>query len=114
MAGTQHLIQQPEFQEPDDLRRLIAMLEDEDFVVHLLEDRQVDTAGGPCRAVISIGRELSDEKAERYAIVSARYQIGQTVGTLGVIGPMRMNYARMVALVENMATFLTRPEEMKQ
>lgn len=114
VAGTQHLIQQPEFQEPDDLRRLIAMLEDEDFVVHLLEDRQVDTAGGPCRAVISIGRELSDEKAERYAIVSARYQIGQTVGTLGVIGPMRMNYARMVALVENMATFLTRPEEMKQ
>lgn len=111
VAGTRHLLQHPEFQEPADLHRLITMLEDEDYVVHLLEDRQIDTDGGPCRAVISIGRELSDENADRYSVVSARYQIGQTVGTLGIIGPMRMNYARMVALVENMAAFLTRPDD---
>lgn len=111
LAGTHNILQQPEFQEPADLRRLVAMLEDEDFVVHLLEDRQFDTAAGPCHAIISIGREHSDEKAERFSIVSARYQIGQTVGTLGVIGPMRMDYARMVALVEGMARFLTRPDE---
>lgn len=113
VAGTHHIIQQPEFQEPADLRGLISMLEDEDFVVHLLEDRQIDTAVGPCHAVISIGREHSDEKAERYSIVSARYQIGQTVGTLGIIGPMRMDYARMIALVEHMAMFLTRTDEAK-
>lgn len=109
-AGTQNIIQQPEFQEPADLRNLIEMLEDEDFVVHLLEDRSFDTASGTCRAVITIGRENSDEKAEHYSVVSARYQIGDTVGTLGIIGPMRMDYARMVALVENMAALLSRQD----
>jgi heat-inducible transcriptional repressor len=33
------------------------------------------------------------------------------VGTLGVIGPTRMNYGRVVALVQNMATMLNRPGE---
>jgi heat-inducible transcriptional repressor len=37
--------------------------------------------------------------------------LGDSVGTLGVIGPTRMNYGRVVALVESMATLLNRPAE---
>lgn len=106
-AGTQNILLQPEFQEASDLRDLIEMLEDEDYVVHMLEDRRDsdDVAG---RATIRIGRENNQEKVERYSIVTAPYQIGRTVGTVGVIGPMRMDYERVIALVESIATLLSR------
>jgi heat-inducible transcriptional repressor len=106
-AGTQNIMRQPEFQEPDELQRMIEMLEDSDFVVQLLEeaDESPDLAPGSVR--ISIGRENADEKAERFSVISARYQMGETVGTVGVIGPTRMDYARVVALVEGMARLLS-------
>ncbi len=108
-AGTQNILLQPEFQEPSDLRSLIEMLEDEDFVVHMLEDRRsVDDMSG--HATIRIGRENIDEKAERYSIVTAPYRIGRAVGTVGIVGPMRMDYERVIALVENMAKLLNRTE----
>lgn len=108
-AGTQNILLQPEFQEPADLRGLIGMLEDEDFVVHMLEDRRTsDEEAG--RATIRIGRENNEEKAERYSIVTAPYKIGRALGTVGVIGPTRMDYERVIALVENIATLLSRED----
>lgn len=109
-AGAQNILMQPEFQEPADLRSLIEMLENEDYVVHLLEDRRDADSDEPGRATISIGKENVEEKAERYSIVTADYRIGRTVGTIGVIGPMRMDYERVVALVESIATLLNRPQ----
>lgn len=110
-AGTQNILLQPEFQDASDLRDLIEVLEDEDFVVHMLEDltgSDEDTEAG--RATIRIGRENNREKVERYSIVTAPYKIGRAVGTVGVIGPMRMDYERVIALVENIATLLSRAD----
>ncbi len=105
-AGAPNMLLHPEFQDLSDLRNLMAMIEDEQMVVQLLEDppTSVDDATG--RAVISIGRENRDEKAEKYSVVSARYRLGGNVGTIGILGPMRMDYARAIALVEGMAALL--------
>lgn len=105
-GGQQHILSQPEFQEPDEFRNVVELLEDEQYTVQLLErqlNRKLMKAG---QAVVSIGREHSDEKAERFSIVTARYQVGESAGTIGVIGPTRMNYPRVVALVEGMAALL--------
>lgn len=111
LGGTGNILKQPEFQEPDELRSLVVMLEDEDFVVHLLEDHREELSSktDPGRAHISIGHEHSIEKANQYSIVTARYQMGNTEGTIGIVGPTRMDYAHVIALVETMATLLTRP-----
>jgi heat-inducible transcriptional repressor len=106
LAGTQNILRQPEFQEPDELERMIEMLEDSDFVVQLLEESD-DGSPAPGLVRIAIGRENAGEKAERYSVISARYRMGDTVGTVGVIGPTRMDYGRVVALVENMARLLS-------
>jgi heat-inducible transcriptional repressor len=45
----------------------------------------------------------------RYSIVKARYQIGDTVGTIGVIGPTRMDYPKVVTLIEEVARHMSRP-----
>lgn len=107
-AGTQQLLTQPEFQETEDVRRLIELIEDEGYVIQLLEGPHVELVGEPGQALVSIGSENSDEKVEKYSIVTAPYQVGETSGVVGILGPMRMDYERVVALVENMAMLLSR------
>jgi heat-inducible transcriptional repressor len=108
-GGTQQLMAQPEFQEPDVIRDFIGLLEDEHYVVHWLEDHRRTAPEGSQRATISIGKEHSDAKVERYSVVTAPYTIGDTVGTIGVIGPTRMKYDHIIALVEAMAQLLSQP-----
>ncbi len=109
-GSAQNLLHQPEFQEPDDLRHLIEVMEDEDLVVRVLEDLSEHCPPGVGRALVSIGSESSAEAVERYSIVTSPYQLSGTVGALGVIGPTRMDYARVVALVESVAALINQPE----
>ena len=109
-SGTQQIISQPEFQEMADVRNLIDIIENEGYVVQLLEGQHPEFPRHPGKAVVSIGSENSDQRADKYSVVTAHYQVGDTTGTVGILGPMRMDYERVVALVENMATLLSRPD----
>ncbi len=109
LGGTQNILEQPEFQELDDVRHLIRIIEDEGRVVTLLEDLFDDDPESIGRVVVRIGSETHREELEAYSIVTAPYRLGDTIGTLGVIGPTRMDYGRAVALVKNMADVLNRP-----
>lgn len=110
-SGARHLLGQPEFREADDLRALVGLLEDEHFLVQLLDDPAA--ADAPGRAVVTIGREhgVPDPAAAwpagRYSVVRAPYRVGDQVGVVGVVGPTRMDYARVVGLVEHLAAVLS-------
>lgn len=106
-SGAPNMLALPEFQEPEELRNIIEVMEDQDLVVHLLEDQRPVDDPLIGRAFITIGSENVEGKANKYSVVSARYRLGDTVGTIGVIGPTRMEYARVVTLVENMASMLS-------
>ncbi len=104
-AGAQNIIGQPEFiEQPEDLKNLVKLLENENFIVELLEN---DTLVRPGHVNIRIGSEISDGKVDQYSIVTARYRLGNTEGTIGVIGPKRMNYSHVFSLVEGMSALLT-------
>ncbi len=106
--GTENILTQPEFQEPDDIRRLIQIIEDEDHVVQVLEDLFESDPNAVGQVTIRIGGNSEEEEMDAYSIVTSPYRIGDTVGTLGVIGPTRMDYPRAVALVENAAHVINR------
>jgi len=107
-SGTGALLSQPEFQGTSEMRQLIDLIEDEGFVVQLFEQapgRQLD----PNRWVsVGIGSEIQDESVSPYSIVTARYNIGESSGTVGLLGPIRMDYGRAISLVETMAYLLNR------
>jgi len=109
--GTENILTQPEFQEPDDVRHLIQVIEDEDRVIQVLEDLFESDPGAVGQATIRIGGETDEGEMEAYSIVTSPYRLGDTIGTLGVIGPTRMDYARAVALVENTANLINRPAD---
>lgn len=109
--GTQNILSQPEFQEPDDVRQLIETIEDEDRIVQVLENLFEANPEAVGQAIVRIGSETDEEEMKSYSIVMSPYFLGDTVGSLGVIGPKRMDYGRAVALVENMASVVNRPAD---
>jgi heat-inducible transcriptional repressor len=110
-GGAARLVAQPEFQEPEEVQRVIELLENDDVVLHLLD---TDIAWrAPGEAVVLIGHEAGEAAGplgSRYSVVKAAYRLGDTVGSLGVIGPKRMDYVNVVALVEGIAVLLSDTE----
>lgn len=102
VAGAQHLLTLPEFERPERMRSVIELVENHEVIVHLLDTAQ-DDAGVRVR----IGRELPDESLEDYSLIASTYRIGAATGTVGVIGPKRMNYSRVISLVDFVSVVLS-------
>jgi heat-inducible transcriptional repressor len=112
VEGTSNILAQPEFSKVHRIRNLVAFLDNSSSVVKLLEDNPEGTEVG--RAQIRIG-ELGAENSvsnrlENMSVVTATYRRSNLTGTIGVIGPTRMNYPRVVALVEGVSQMMSWPE----
>lgn len=107
-SGTHGLLAQPEFQGTDEVRHLIHLMEDDGSVVQLFEQPPGSQLMPNHWVSVGIGSEIQDETVSTYSIVSARYHVGESTGTVGVLGPMRMDYGRAISLVETMASLLNR------
>ncbi len=113
IAGTGHLVAQPEFMRPEAVRGAVELAENEDVMVHLLETAALrEGASAPDGARVLIGREAeraqhdAREAPAAVSVVTAPYRVGGALGAVAVIGPTRMDYARAVALVEYVAALL--------
>jgi heat-inducible transcriptional repressor len=97
IAGERNLLSVTDFaSDMDQLRRTFAMFEQKTQLLHLL-DTSAQAQGGR----IYIGGESKIVPMEELSVVSAPYEIdGHVVGTLGVIGPTRMAYDRMIQIVD--------------
>lgn len=105
LDGSTRLFEQPEFREVEKAREVFGLLEERDRVLELLRAGLSNPKPHPSRVVI--GSEAHQEGFEELSVVSAPYEIdGRTVGMLGVLGPRRMPYSRLSALVEYTASRL--------
>ena len=48
---------------------------------------------------VSIGEENKDNKLKNYSVVSTTYSIGDISGKIALIGPKRMDYSKMISLL---------------
>ncbi|MBV8305177.1 MAG: heat-inducible transcription repressor HrcA [Acidimicrobiia bacterium] len=86
------------FDAVDTVRQVLAILEQQYVVVSLL--REVIDNDGEQGISVSIGTELGLQPLAECSIVVAPYQIeGESLGTVGVLGPTRMNYPQAMAAV---------------
>lgn len=88
------LAEQPEFASADSMRRLMALTDTRQYLADLL--RQRSNASG---VTITIGNEHADPALEPFTLVTAQYHAGGLNGVIGVIGPTRMPYEKVIALV---------------
>lgn len=89
------LLDQPEFQDPRRVRDLFEALETKERILEVL-DRMLSAPG----VHVAFGREVDEPGLRRCALVATTYgEDGEPLGVLGVIGPSRMDYARVIPLV---------------
>lgn len=112
LTGARNIIKQPEFEDPGRFESIIELMEDKDIIIHIME-KSADKENND--VVITIGSEIEDVKMQEYSFISKEYKLGETVGTLGIIGPKRMEYSRIVAIVDYisrmLSEFLTNPSK---
>jgi len=96
LEGRGNLLEYPEFAETEAMRALFTAFEDKSRILGLLNEV---ADGGQVRIVI--GREAAAAALEGLALVASPYTRGdRSVGALGIIGPQRLNYSRIVPVVD--------------
>jgi heat-inducible transcriptional repressor len=95
------LADQPEFASGDRLRALMELTERRDLLKRVVGTR---AAGG---LNVTIGVEHDDPALSNFTLVTSEYRSGDLKGVIGVIGPTRMPYERVVALVDTTSTLIS-------
>lgn len=101
LGQTSAIAAQPEFATNERLRELIALTEQKELLARVLGTRAVK--GGPC---VTIGAEHGTELAG-FTLVTSGYRFGSLRGTIGVIGPTRMPYEKVIAIVDYTSSLVT-------
>ena len=104
VTGAKNIIHHPEFENPENFQSVIEMIEDKDIIIHIMEKSGENATDD---IYISIGSEIKEKKLQDYSFISKEYSLGETQGTLGIIGPKRMEYSKIVAIVDYMAKMLS-------
>ena len=105
LGGQMNLLYYPEYK-LGGARRVMDLIEDADALNELI-------SGKPNRVTVRIGPENGAEALLDSAVVSARYSVGgRDAGAVAVVGPMRMDYAKVTAqtayIAERVGEMLTR------
>ncbi len=96
VSGTSLMLEQPEFSSPQQMKRLIQTLESKKLLIELL-DRSQSAQG----VQIFIGSESSCVDLDGCSLITSNFSNQKgAIGTLGVIGPVRMDYSQVIPIVD--------------
>jgi heat-inducible transcriptional repressor len=95
LGSAQLLADQPEFASNERMRHLLDLTERRDLLRRAFEDRHRNGL------TITIGSENSDPRLAEFTLVTSAYRSGGLSGVIGVMGPTRMPYDKIIGLVEH-------------
>jgi heat-inducible transcriptional repressor len=95
LGSTQMLVDQPECHSNQQVRTLLELTERRDLLREALRNR--DQPG----ITVTIGSEHPDPRLTTFTIVTGSYRCGALSGVIGVMGPTRMPYDKVLTLVEH-------------
>jgi heat-inducible transcriptional repressor len=101
LQGTLRILNQPEFADIARMRELFMMFEEKSRLVRILNECIGSASDSGVR--IMIGSELGVPSMRDFTVVTTSYSSGDnTLGYLGIIGPIRMDYDRVISAVESL------------
>lgn len=109
--GASNILTKPDFVDFNRMRELFRTFEEKSRLIQILNECvSRDQPQFPGEVHVVIGREHATPSMQNCALITAPYRIGssESVGTLGVVGPMRIEYSRMMAMVNYMARMIER------
>lgn len=102
-SGATNLLNYPEFEDLSKVRTIIELLENQDVIIHLLEK-----ADEQSRVKVLIGQEIDNNLLNDYGMVLTTYHYGSALGSMGIIGPKRMDYPKMISFASTFANILSK------
>lgn len=102
VENPQHILNHPEYHELSKAKQLISLLEDKESIKHAIEqgDSEKDIN-------IVIGQENEIDQMKSTSLVTAKYLVGgHTLGKIGIVGPTRMDYAKVVSALGSISKSL--------
>ncbi|HEX6034673.1 MAG TPA: HrcA family transcriptional regulator, partial [Anaerolineales bacterium] len=104
--GLTNVLAEPEFAESDEARRALRLFGERATLQDLIARTSTNSNVGGLQVLI--GGEGGWEELRQCSMIIARYGVpGLATGTLGVLGPMRMSYARTIPTVRYVAALLS-------
>lgn len=102
LGGTTNIFNFPEYHDILKVKEFLNLMEEKDLLYNLLINPEKDGVA------IIIGEENEYKELHEYSIVTATYRIGDRIlGTLGIIGPTRMEYSKAVSVMDYMGKSLS-------
>ncbi len=104
ISGLSEVLGLPDFSDLRRIKEISRAIEDRHLIIRLL-----DTLSQSEGVKVVIGSENADSDMKRLSIVVSTYSEGdRPIGTIGIIGPTRMDYLKAITVVDTTAKFLTR------
>jgi len=98
-GGIEYIALLPEFRDKSRYKKIINMLENDQLVIHLMDQLHANE-----QVSVSIGTENNVQPIDQCSVVSAYYNIGNMSGKVGLVGPTRMNYGKMISLIDQLVS----------
>lgn len=90
--GAASVLNQPEFIDLKKIQRILSVIENEYLLMKLLLNLSIDD-----EFIVKIGSEIFEDGPDDLSLVASRYKIyGHSTGTIGVLGPKRMDYYKVI------------------
>ncbi len=102
LTGVKNILKQPEFTDQLHFQNIIELVEDKDIILQFMNETPLND-----QVVVKIGSESNSDILSDYSLISKEYKIGDIKGRLGIVGPKRMQYSKVIAIVEFVAERLS-------
>jgi heat-inducible transcriptional repressor len=103
VGGAPNILRQPEFRDREILDQLLGVLESKRPLADMVSSASLKDG-----VVVTIGKEANVGNFEMCSMVTSTYSAGRSKGTIGVIGPTRMKYSKLVSIVDYTAKLLSK------
>jgi heat-inducible transcriptional repressor len=97
LGGATQMLNQPEFRDVDKAKGLLTMLEEEKLLFDILHRQDANGV------VVTIGQENKFSGIQDCSVIQATYRVdGQVVGKIAVLGPTRIEYGKVMSVLDFM------------
>ncbi|HEX7057394.1 MAG TPA: heat-inducible transcriptional repressor HrcA [Bacilli bacterium] len=105
LGGTTNILVQPEFKDVGKVKTILDLLAETDKLASLVSSQ-------PEGIQVRIGRETNMQAISDCSLITATYSFnGKTLGAIGILGPTRMEYGKVIGLLDNFSKNLEKMME---
>jgi heat-inducible transcriptional repressor len=103
LGGVLNILNQPEFHNVEKIKTMLSIMEQEKLLCEILDDGEADEG-----VTVRIGGEIENWGIKECSMITAPYTVGgRKIGKLGVLGPTRMEYAKVISVVDYLTKYLS-------